>query len=534
VRPEPLLAFAAIAIPTPALAQRSCESLKDLALPQAAVTAATPVAAASFTIPNAPSAKPLALPAYCRVEGVARPTADSEIKFEVWLPVGAAWNGKFNQIGNGGYAGVITPAGLASGAARGFATAATDNGHVGPTPEFAIGHPEKVIDFGHRAVHLTAEHGKAIVAAFYGRPAARSYFFGCSDGGREALMEAKRYPADFYGIIVGAPANDWTRLLTSGVSIWLALNETPGSMIPVDKLAAIQRAALEQCDRGDGVADGLIEDPRRCQFRPATLQCRGAEDQSCLTADQLRALEKIYRGPSRAGEPLFPGMVPGTEAYPGNWNPWMVGLSPTGLPLLPWFGTTFYANMVFENPGWDFKTFDLDRDFATALAKVAPHLDATDPDLTAFRDRGGKLIQYHGWGDAAINGHSSIEYYQRVKRTMEKPGAPPVEDFYRLFMVPGMGHCAGGAGPSSFGNGFDNEHQGDPSRDLRTALERWVEQGTAPEMFIATGVRSGDPVGDRAKETPLSRPLCRYPKVARYRGQGSTDEATSFACAEPK
>ena len=531
MRPGSLLLFAFLAGGrlTAAHAQRSCEALRDLALPGATVTAATTVPAGNVTIPETRSA-PLALPSYCRVQGVARPTGDSEITFEVWLPLGDAWNGKFQQIGNGGYAGSIMASALVSGVARGYATAATDDGHVGPAPTFAIGHPEKVIDFGHRAVHLTAEHGKAIATALYGRAPTRSYFFGCSDGGREALMEAQRYPADFDGIIAGAPASNWTRLLTGAVWNWRALNATPGSMIPVTKLAAIQREVLRQCDRLDGVADGLIEDPRACRFRAAPLRCPGADAPGCLTGPQVAALERIYAGPHRGTEAIFPGMVPGTEAFPGNWSPWLVGESPVGLPMQAWFGTTFYANMVFEDPKWDYQRFDLEKDFGAALSKVAGVLDSNDPNLAPFRDRGGKLLQYHGWGDAAINGHSSIEYYERVMKTLAAPNAKPVKDFYRLFMVPGMGHCGGGAGPTEFGNGFTKEHQGDPERDLRTAMERWVEHGTAPERFIATGVRSGEPIGDPDKETKISRPLCLYPKVARYRGKGSTDDAASFAC----
>jgi feruloyl esterase len=518
-----------------ASAQRGCESLRELGLAHVTITGATTVPAGRFTPPPSPEPDaPLELPAYCRVEAVSRPTSDSEIKFEVWLPLGDAWNGKFQQMGNGGYAGSIIPATIASGVARGYATANTDDGHTGPDPSFALGHPERVVDFGHRAVHETAEQAKAIIQAFYGKAPKRSYFYGCSDGGREALMEAQRYPADFDGIVVGAPANNWTRLLTGFVWNWRALNETPGSMIPPAKLPAIQAAVLKACDRLDGVADGLIEDPRRCRFDPATLRCSAADGPSCLTGAQVTALEKIYGGPKSGtpNEKIFPGMVPGTEAFPGNWNPWLLGPSPVGLPIQAWFGTGFYANLVFGDPKWDFHGFDLDRDLATALTRVGGLLDSNDPNLAPFRDRGGKLVQFHGWGDAAITASSSIEYYERVKRTLEGPPGKPVADFYRLFMVPGMGHCAGGAGPSHFGNGLATAPDAD--HDIRAALERWVEQGTAPEMLIASGIRSGDPVGDPAKETKITRPLCRYPKTAKYSGSGSTDLAASFSCSETK
>ena len=436
----------------------------------------------------------------------------------MWLPAAAGWNGKFQQAGNGGYAGRVPVASLADGLKRGFATAGTDDGHVGQSPAFAPGHPEKVIDFGHRAVHLTAVHAKVVVEAFYGKAPSRSYFVGCSDGGREALMEAQRYPADFEGIVVGAPANNWTRLLTSGVWNWKALTETQGSGIPVAKLGLIQRAVAAACDRLDRVTDGLIEDPRRCRFDPRPLQCSSGDRPDCLTAPQLVALRKLYQGPRnpRTGERIYAGAVPGTEGVNGNWNLWMVASTQQPLPFIAWFGTTFYQSMVFEKSDWDYRTIDFDRDLATAVAKLAPVLDATDPDLGPFRDRGGKMIQYHGWGDAAIPATGSIEYYQQVLAKLGRS----VPEFYRLFMVPGMGHCGGGIGPASFGNDGPGV----------AALDRWVEKGVAPERIIATGIRPGEPIDDPAKVTKLARPVCAYPKIAEYRGTGSADDAANFAC----
>ncbi len=518
-------------------AQRGCDGLTGLALPQASITSAALVPAGDFNAQAGPVKTSLHLPEYCRVQGVARPTNDSEIKFEVWLPAARSWNGKFEQIGNGGYAGTIIPAALAAGVARGFATAATDDGHTRPDASFAIGHPEKVIDFGHRAVHLTAVHAKAIATALYGTSPKRSYFLGCSDGGREALMEAQRYPTDFNGILAGAPANDWTRLLTSGVWNWKALNETKESFIPPTKLLAIQRAVVKSCDQADGVKDGLIEDPSRCRFDVATLLCKGGGGPDCLTGPQVAALRKIYRGPKspKTGAAIFPGAAPGAEAVNGNWDAWLVGSGTGGLPLQAWFGTTFYQDMVFENPKWDYRTMDFDADLRKALEKSAPALDATNPDLRPFRDQGGKLIQFHGWGDAAIPGFSSIAYFQRVKKMLGRSKDKPVDDFYRLFMVPGMGHCAGGIGPGDFGNlGLVGPSSSDPDRDIHAALERWVEQGVAPERLTASGVRPTEPPNDAAKGAPISRLLCPYPKSPRYQGKGSTDDAGSFACTPPR
>ncbi|MGE3616212.1 MAG: tannase/feruloyl esterase family alpha/beta hydrolase [Gemmatimonadales bacterium] len=529
VIPVALLGFVGLAAGCAGAAPRACADLTQLRLDGAEITAATEVPAGRFTPPaDGIPMPPFDLPAYCRVEAVARPTADSEIKFEVWLPA-EGWNGKFQQVGNGGYAGSIPSASIGAALLRGYAAAGTDDGHVGQDPSFAIGHPEKVIDFGHRAVHLTAEFSKAIIAARYGEEPKRSYFVGCSDGGREALMEAQRYPADFDGIVAGAPANNWTRLMAMGVWDWQALTETPGSAIPAAKLGLIQAAALAACDGLDDVADGLIENPSRCRFNPERLRCPGGDRPDCLTGAQLAALEKLYSGPvsPATGERIHPGAVPGAEAVPGNWNPWMVASEQMPISIIAWFGTGFFRDMVFAQADWDYRTFDFDQDLATALGKVAPHLDATDPDLRPFRDRGGKLIQYHGWGDAAIPATGSVNYYQEVLATV----GPDAGDFYRLFMVPGMGHCGDGIGPTDFGQALPGPDAADPERDIVAALDRWVEQGTAPEQLIGTGLRLGDPPSDPAKTVAITRPICAWPKEAVRQGNGSTDEAASFTCA---
>jgi feruloyl esterase len=532
---RPVLVIGLVALGARAAsAETSCANLTGLTLAQATVTVATLVPAGPFDAPSFGGERiHFSLPERCRVEAVARPTSDSEIRFEVWLPVGAAWNGKFEQIGNGGFAGTIPLPGLAAGLSRGYATAATDDGHSKTDATFALGHPEKVVDFGWRAVHLTSVHAKAIIEAFYGKPAAQAYFFGCSDGGREALMEAQRFPADFNGILAGAPANEWTGLLTAGVWHWKALTATPASQIPAAKLPTIEAAIVKQCDAQDGVKDGLIDDPSRCRFDPASIRCAGTDQADCLTNDQVTALKLIYQGPRspKTGEQIYPGIPPGAEAVSGGWVPWLVSQTPGRLPLIAWFGTQYYGQMVFEKPDWDYRTMDFDRDLGLARSKTAQALESSSPDLKAFRARGGKLIQYHGWADAAISATSSIGYYQRVKAAIGRGADHSVDDFYRLYLVPGMGHCAGGVGPNDFGNldGATSSH-GDATHDIHTALEQWVEHGTAPGPIVASGVRPGEPYADPAKATKITRLLCPFPSVARFQGKGSSDSAQSFAC----
>jgi Tannase and feruloyl esterase len=527
----PVLLIGATLAPPPAFAQKSCESLAMLTLANATITSATSVAAGAFKpaagpgipAPNEP------LPAFCRVAGTARPTADSEIRFEVWLPA-SGWNGKFEQVGNGGFAGTIPQSSMAEPLLQGYATAATDDGHVGGTDgSWALGHPEKLIDFGYRAVHETSVQAKAIARAFYGKEPSRSYFVGCSDGGREALMEAQRFPGDFIGIVAGAPANYWTHLLAGAIWDEQALRIDPASYVPPAKLPATQNAALAACDALDGVKDGVIADPRRCHFDPAVIQCKDADGPDCLTAPQVATVRKIYAGPKnpRTGAQIFPGFSPGTEAVPGNWSLWISGNSAAQPTVQDFFGNTFFADMVFDDPKWDFRSFNFDGDVKTTDDKVASILNSTDPDLSKFKARGGKLIQYHGWGDAAIPPQNSIDYFERVQSAMGKTARQrdlgATEDFYRLFMVPGMSHCAGGVGATSFGNVPSAQH--DPSHHVVSALDRWVEKGVAPDQIIATGRVSGDPKGPE-----ITRPLCPYPEDAVYKGTGDTNSAANFTC----
>jgi feruloyl esterase len=510
--------------------------LRTLALDHATITAAALVPAGRYVFPDDGLGRPapLALPAYCRVRGVARPTADSRIRFELWLPVAARWNGRYQQVGNGGFAGAIPEPQIAVGLARGYAVAGTDDGHEGEGPEFVIGHPERFVDYGYRAVHETAKQAKAIVRAFYGADPSHAYFVGCSDGGREALMEAQRYPDDFNGIIAGAPAADFAGFATAAVWHWKALTETAASAIPLDRLPAIQAATVRACDGLDGVQDGLIEDPRRCRFDPTALRCGAQVRVDCLTSTQVATLAALYQGPrTRAGRRIFPGMPPGTEAGVRGWDIWLIGNPPQNPPLQAWFGIGVYAYMVFGDPKWDYRTLDVDRDYERARRTAGPILDATNPDLGAFKARGGRLIQYHGWGDAAIAAESSIEYYEQVEARMGTGPNRSVDDFYRLFMVPGMGHCFGGIGPHDFGNpGSMAPPSTDPDRDVVAALERWVEHGTAPDRIVASGIRPATPLGNASKTVKITRPLCPYPKTAKYSGTGSSDAAENFSCTE--
>jgi hypothetical protein len=500
-------------------AQQPCENLTKLTLSHTTVTVATLVAATA------------SIPAHCDVKATARPTSDSQIGFEVWLPA-SGWNGKYEQVGNGGWAGSIPVMSFGEPLKRGYAVAGTDDGHTAAGAVWAIGHPEKLVDFGWRAVHETSVQSRAIIQAFYGKDIARSYFVGCSDGGREALMEAQRFADDFEGIVAGSPANYWTHLITGGMWNQRALLDDPKSTIRPAQLPAIQKAALAQCDALDGLKDGLIEDPRACRFDPAVLTCKGAETDECLTAPQVAALKKIYAGPKnpRTGAQLFTGFPTSSEGEPGTWNAWILpnGARPS---IGSGFANTFFGQAVYEDPKFDFHRIDFDEDVAYADEKTGAILNSNSPDLRAFRDRGGKLIQYHGWGDSAIPAINSIQYYDRVTAFMskapdERNSSRETQDFYRLFMVPGMGHCSGGAGPNIFGN--RTGAPADAEHDVVEALDRWVEKGTAPEKIIGTGVSALD------KTKPMTRPLCVYPAVAKYDGKGDPNSAASFSCAVPR
>ncbi|HLJ51715.1 MAG TPA: tannase/feruloyl esterase family alpha/beta hydrolase [Bryobacteraceae bacterium] len=499
-----------------------CEKLATLRLKDAKIASAAVVAAGAFTQPEARSNAAFKdVPAFCRVQGVAQPSADSHIEFEVWMPV-AAWNGKYFAIGNGGFAGSIQYGLMAAAVINGYASSSTDTGHKGPatSAEWALGHSEKVVDFAYRAIHETAEKSKAVIAGFYGRDARHSYFSACSNGGRQGLLEAQRYPGDYDGIISGAPANFWTHNFAG--FIWDQQALEGDAQIPASKMPAIEQAALAACDANDGVSDGVIDDPTRCHFDPATLLCKGAESDACLTAAQIGALRKIYDGPKNAkGERIFPGYVPGGEAGPGGWSRWVTGADSQQAV----FGIGYFANIVFQNPKWDFRGFNFDRDMKVVDDSSARLFNAVDPNLKPFEARGGKLFIYHGWSDTAIAPTNAIDYYGSV---VSKMGAKEADRFVQLYMVPGMQHCAGGPGPDSFGTN-PSPFPSDASHSLSIALDRWVDQGVAPKQIIATKYKGRTPDSGVVR----TRPLCPYPQAAKYNGSGSTDDAANFRCVAP-
>ena len=522
-----ILLFVTAIFPGRASAQRSCESLASLSFSGASITSATPVAAGAFKPPPGPGqpAPTYALPAFCRVLGVAKPTSDSEIKFEVWLPA-SGWNGKFEQVGNGGFAGTIPEGAMSEPLHRGYATAATDDGHVGGTSaSWALDHPEKLIDFGYRAVHVVSMQAKAVITAFYGKSPRLAYFVGCSDGGREALMEAQRFPEDFRGIVAGAPANYWTHLFLKFLWDERAVGQ-PGAFIPLPKLKILQDASLAACDSLDGLKDGLIENPQLCHFNPSVVQCKGEDAADCLTAPQVHAAQEIYSPAvnSQTGAEIAPGFSPGAEANPANWALWITGMQ-VGAPALDaFFANNFLADMVFGNPKLNFDSVNFGSDVQLIDDKVGSILNSDSPNLSAFKARDGKLIHYAGWGDAAIPPQGSVDYFESVQSKMGN-----TKRFYRLFMVPGMSHCGGGEGANVFGNGVAVP-DATASNDVVMALDHWVEQGVAPDKIIATRYVDNRP----AKGVQMTRPLCPYPQQARYNGSGDPNQASSFTCRVPR
>ncbi len=464
------------------------------------------------------------LPPFCRVQGVSKPSSSSDIRFEVWLPQPAAWNRKFLSTGEGGFAGQLNYQRNGNDGAldeilrRGYATASTDTGHRSADQWWAIGHPEKAADYLYRAKHVTTVAAKAIVAAYYGQPASHSYFSSCSNGGRQGLIEAQRYPDDFDGLIIGAPWNFQSH--SNAGFIWDAKAlAAPGARIPEEKLPAITAAVVAACDKDDGLADGLITDPSRCGFDPKALICKGADGNDCLTPPQATALQMIYDGPKnpRTGESIFPGFARGSES---GWTG-MVRPTTAASGLL-----VYFSNLVYQNPKWDLQTFNFDSDMTHADRTVGQLGNATSTDYSAAIRRGVKIIQYHGWNDQTLQPAYSPQYYEQVAKA--NGGLEKTQEFYRLFMVPGLAHCSGGIGASNFGGvGQQLPPVRDAAHDLVTALEHWVERGVPPAQFIGTKFTDNEPATRTVKFT---RPVCLYPAVPRYKGTGDPNDAANFAC----
>lgn len=501
-----------VVVPGPTLAATTCADLASALPPGATDVMTQSVPAGNFTPPG--SSTPLTdLPAFCRVAATLTPTPQSLIGIEVWMPT-TTWNKKFRGEGSGGSAGAFSFGPMATALRLGYATMSTDNGHKGSLWTFAA-EPEKVNDFGYRAYHESTLAAKSLIKAFYGAAPTYSYYVGCSQGGHHGLMEAQRFPDDFDGIVAGDPGHDWTHLMIA--ELWTGLVSHMKSQetdLPQAKLNLLTQKVLEAC--GDPVNGplGFLAEPRRCAFDPAQLACKTGDAPDCLTAAQVEAVRLIYQGPinPRTGKQIYPGFVRASE---NAWRQVLVGPRRDGRPIPGGSSLEFFTNGVFMDPNYDFQSFDFDSDALFTGVKeagsgltYAEALDALDPDLKAFKNRGGKLIMYHGFADPFVTPQSSIDYYNRV--TEEMNGLDRTVDFARLFMVPGMWHCSGGPGPSVF--------------DPFTPLTEWVEQGVAPDRIIGTHPSNA------AGPIAFTRPLCPFPQEASYNGRGDTTDAANFSC----
>jgi feruloyl esterase len=497
--------FALAAFATTALAATDCAGMAKLALQDVKINSATVVPAVS------------PVPEYCRLSG----TLEATIEFEVALPT-SGWNGKLFFAGGGGFNGSIPN--LNQGLARGYVAAGSDTGHRGVNSldaKWALNNPQAQLNYGHRATHLVTDLAKQLLRAYYGQPEKRAYFVGCSNGGKMGLTELQRDPNDFDGVVVGDPVIDRTKLMLSYTLNARALAMAP---IPPAKLPLIEKATLAACDAQDGLVDGLVDSPAQCKFNARALTCTAGDASSCLTEGQVQALEKLWAGPrNAAGERLYPGFVPGHE---DDYEAFITGNGTLNAsPSSTWaFQESFMRYFVFDpnfNPVID---FNLEKHLS-ALAPFAADQDAASTDLSAFKARGGKLLMYHGWADHSITPLRTVEYYGDVRA---RHGSA-TDDFVRLFMVPGMHHCTKGPGPNSFG-GPNQGHapRNERDYDIVLALDAWVDQGIAPEKLIATKFVGDDP----KKGVARTRPLCRYPQVARYNGVGDVNDAANFACVK--
>ena len=506
-----LLIFSAF----PVLAQQSCESLKTIQIPHVTITAVT-AGKPGYELPaqqgfmNSPATRvPVS---FCRVEAYSAPTGDSHIGMEVWLPAAANWNGNFLAAGNPGFIGSISSSALARIMEQGYVAAQTDTGHLDPGFKWAIGHPEKWADWGYRAVHEMAVVTKQLADRYYGKAIEHSYWNSCHNGGNQGLNEAQRYPDDFDGIVVGDPAFYISHLQPGSLYIsWLALKDGvngPG-YIPTPKLAVIHQAVLKQCDANDGLADGLIENPLKCNFDPASIQCQAGDEPTCLTAAQVDTVRKIYAGAKfKDGTPIYSGFERGSEM---NW-PFMIEKDPFSVNL------NYFKGLVFEDPNWDFRTFDVDRDTRLGIRKTGSVVDAINPDLHPFKQAGGKMIIIMSWNSLALPPRQILEYYKNVVAAMG--GLKQTRDFARFFAIPGGGGCPGFVRNTGDYKALD-------------AMQQWVEKGVAPERIIYKYRRPGNGGPMSGGAVYRTRPTCPWPWESRYNGSGDINKAENFTCVNP-
>jgi feruloyl esterase len=490
-------------------APASCASLRSMSIPNVTISAAElvsppastgrgaqtapPAAGTGRAAPTGPAAPPL--PEYCRVRLLLTPSSDSHINAELWLP-STTWNGRFMAVGNGGFGGSIQGFAEMQNALRlGYATSGNDTGHDtevdGPNGMFALGHPEKIVDFAYRAMHEMTATSKSIIQQFYGRPQQYSYYKGCSTGGRQGAMNAQRYPEDFDGIIAGALANRHIQMHTAGVARSIELARHPDGQISPATAQMVTQAVLKACDT---LKEGFLTNPRACTFDFKKLACTpgATASDSCLTPAQLKTVETYYGGLHNGkGELIFSGQAL------GNPLPALRGATDQ-----PGGGFDTVRIWGFQNASYDWHQFDLDRDMPIINSKIG-FVDAVDPDLSKFKAHGGKLLLYAGWSDTGITPENTVLYYENLKKKMG-----PQDDFARLFMVPGMGHCRGGDGPNTF--------------DTIGAMEAWREKGVTPTQL--TGFNP---------QTSLTRPICSYPQYTRYKGTGNIKDAANWTCAAP-
>lgn len=507
-----LLSSIGLVLLSPLASAASCESLSSLSLPHTKILSVESVAAGAFQPPATAQRLPPGfapvdythLPAFCRVQASARPSSDSDIRVEVWLPVASAWNGKLRGTGNGGLGGGTgaSPRALAQAMSLGYATTGTNTGHQGDS-SYAVDHPEQIKDFGYRSAHEMTLTAKALIQAYYGRAPTLSYMAEDGGGTIAALSEAQRYPTDYDAIAATGMASYLTHHVFGQMWMWMAMHATPGSLLPPAKLAVLHQAALNACDAADGLKDGIIGDPEHCHFDPSVTQCKGADAPDCLSAAQVAAARKIYRGPHnpRTHVEIYSPMYPGSEL---GWGLLAGGDKPLGIPV------DFFRYYVFRDPKWDYHTRPINFDSDVALSDTARNapVNAVDPDLNAFFDHGGKLLLIGGWNDNQVPPKVAVNYYRAV---LAKLGRHKVQQSMRFFMIPGAQHGPGTRGPENF------------EFDALALLTRWREEGVAPDELIVTHYRDGMAVGKRL--------VCQYPLIAYYNGSGDSEDPASFHCA---